>query len=612
MRIKLASIAVLTAVFVSFISPLMAQVSPPEVAPPPLPELTPDLLAKSQLGAQWMAAFALLMGGIAAVAGIDRYLKTKQWQRRELARSVVEDFTRKPAIRNVTDILDFEEYRQFEVRLPDSDQSVRFEATDERLQRALRSHDQMVKTRQGLNLLTHMSNQPGKMAENMTRVLQKYRDEEFVIELTLRDWFDEFLGALEACDNAIVAGIVTAEDLEPFIIYWVRVMGDRQYRRKGGSGFYDQLFHYIYWAGYTGVQDLFERYGYKILPPPYSTHDFTNIERDNSVMSAFRALCMAKASHLVYEDPEYVADIVRLWLGTDSDNKWMKMPPADYTVAVMKSWLREGEDQTAVNLDDDYKYLVNRSTDTQAFMFRKHQHIVLVFRGSQQAADWATNFKFRMKQFAVARMPQDDAIPTGEVHRGFHDAWQSVEKRVLYRLKQWYVPGKTQLWITGHSLGGALAALAATSLEYQGFQVAGLYSFGQPRVGDWSFTRAVNSRMGDRMFRYVNNNDVVPLIPPQINPVNPGRLYGHMGQFRYFDWRGKLHENSYVSQRWLDRLLGFIVSVRQPGADIVADHMMEFYVRYLQKDLDVKKTDRRARREDALAIAEILEMEKAR
>ena len=207
MRIKLASIAVLTAVFVSFISPLMAQVSPPEVAPPPLPELPPHLLAKSQLGAQWMAAFALLMGGIAAVAGIDRYLKTKQWQRRELARSVVEDFTRKPAIRNVTDILDFEEYRQFEVRLPDSDQSVRFEATDERLQRALRSHDQMVKTRQGLNLLTHMSNQPGKMAENMTRVLQKYRDEEFVIELTLRDWFDEFLGALEACDNAIVAGI---------------------------------------------------------------------------------------------------------------------------------------------------------------------------------------------------------------------------------------------------------------------------------------------------------------------------------------------------------------------------------------------------------------------
>ena len=109
MRIKLASIAVLTAVFVSFISPLMAQVSPPEVATPPLPELTPDLLAKSQLGAQWMAAFALLMGAIAAVAGIDRYLKTKQWQRRELARTVVADIKRKRDIRNITEIIDFEE-----------------------------------------------------------------------------------------------------------------------------------------------------------------------------------------------------------------------------------------------------------------------------------------------------------------------------------------------------------------------------------------------------------------------------------------------------------------------------------------------------------------------
>jgi hypothetical protein len=148
---------------------------------------------------------------------------------------------------------------------------------------------------------------------------------------------------------------------------------------------------------------------------------------------------------------------------------------------------------------------------------------------------------------------------------------------VIYQLEKWWTP-ETQFWVTGHSLGGALAALAATSLEYQGFKVAGLYTFGQPRVGDWAFTRQVNAHMGDRMFRYVNNNDIVPLIPPQMNPLNIGRLYGHMGQFRYFDWRGKLHDTSYLSQRWFDRLVGFVVSVRQPGADAIADHMMEYYV----------------------------------
>jgi len=614
MGIKLASTTLLLSFCLGLVTPFAAQAitTPSTLAVvAQAPQLGPREVILSQLGAQWLAAFALLMGTIAAVAGIDRYLKHKKWERRELTRSIVEDFSRKKAIRNVADILDFEEYQMFEVRLPHNDQLVYFEATDARLKRALRSHDQMVKTRKGLNTLTQLSQQPGKMDESTARVLQRYRDEEFVIELTLRNWFDEFLGALEACENAILAGIVTAEDLRPFIIYWVRVIGDRGYRRKGGSAFYDQLFHYIYWAGFEGVQSLFERFGYKILPPPYSTHDFSNIERDNRVINAFRALCMAKAAHLVYEDRQYVEDIVRLWLSKESDDKWQKQNPADYVIDVIKGWIREGDSRKPLDLKNDYKYLLNRTTDTQAFIFRKDQHIVLVFRGSQQAADWSTNFKFRMKQFAIFETKQMDAIPTGEVHRGFQDAWQSVEKRVVYCLNKWWTPD-TKFWVTGHSLGGALAALAATSLEYQGFKVAGLYTFGQPRVGDWAFTRQVNARMSDRMFRYVNNNDVVPLIPPQVNPLNPGRLYGHMGQFRYFDFRGNLHEKSYLSQRWLDRLLGFIVSLGQSGADVIADHMMEFYVRYLQKELDAQKDYRRAKREDELEASEILEMEKTR
>ena len=574
--------------------------------------LTPEVVIKSQLGAQWLAAFALLMGAIAAVAGVDRYIKNQRWERRDLARRMFEEFTRCEAVRNVADILDFEEYRTFEVHLPTNGQVVRFEATDERLKRALRSHKQMVKTRQGLNMLAHMNRQqPDKMDENTVRVLQQYRDEEFIIELTLRDWFDEFLSAFEACENAIQSGLVTAEDLEPYIIYWVRVISDRTYRREGGSAFYDQLFHYIYWAGYDGVQSLFERYGYKILPPPYSTYDFTNIERDNPVTQAFRALCMAKAAHLVYEDTGYVEDIVRLWLSPDSDLKWMQQTPPDYVVDVIKRWLREGEtDQKGVDLPSHYRYFLNHLTDTQAFIFRKEQHIVLVFRGSQQAADWSTNFKFRMKQFAFINTAQDSMPPTGEVHRGFHDAWQSVESNVLWQLQQWWTPD-SQLWVTGHSLGGALAALAATSLEYQGFRVSGLYTFGQPRVGDWAFTREVNERMGDRMFRFVNNNDIVPLIPPQVNPLNPGRLYGHMGQFRYCGFRGKLHKNSYITQRWGDRLLGFLAGLKQPGADVVADHMMEFYVRYLQRELDRQK-NRRKVEEEALEAKDIREMEKAR
>ncbi|MEM0981514.1 MAG: lipase family protein, partial [Cyanobacteria bacterium P01_H01_bin.58] len=553
---------------------------------------------------------ALLGGVITAAAGIRQYIDQSKRQRRERARSVVQEFSFLESIRNVSDILDYEEYRTFKTTLRDG-RTIHFEATDGRLKRALRPHGEMLKTQQGIKMLSQLSAQ-GKMDENTARVLQKYRDEEFAIELALRSWFDDFLGALEAANNAIEAGIVNGEDIKPFVLYWIRVIGDRRYRRQGGSGFYDQLFHYIVNAGYDGVQQLFERYGYKILPPPYSTNDFNNIAKESSVFESFRSLCMAKAAHLVYEDQEYVEDIVRDWLSDEVvDDVWRKQNPADYVVDVIKFWLREGDRRHVVEIKDHFKYFVDARTDTQAFMFKKGPHIVLVFRGSQQVADWKTNFSFRLRPFAVYDEANADDLPEGKVHRGFQDAWESIERRVVAQLRKWWTK-ESYFWVTGHSLGGALASLAATSLDYQGFKVNGLYTFGQPRVGEWKFVRQVNARMGKRMTRYVNNNDVVPMVPTQINLLAPTKLYGHMGQFRYFNSRGQLRKQSVLGQRWGDRALGLLISLRQPGLDIIADHMMEFYVRNLQHALDKEKDLQKAQQEEAMNAAELYEIEKAR
>ncbi len=189
---------------------------------------------------------------------------------------------------------------------------------------------------------------------------------------------------------------------------------------------------------------------------------------------------------------------------------------------------------------------------------------------------------------------QEAVPPTGRVHRGFLEAWQSVEKQVVYYLKKWQTPD-TKLWVTGHSLGGALAAVATISLEAQGFEVSGLYTFGQPRVADWKLVNYMNARMGDsrrdrnanRIVRYVNNNDIVPMIPPQIIPWLPTRVYGHMGQFRYFSDSGSLRRQSFMFQRFPDRLFGMIHAILTSGTpDAVDDHKMEFYVANRQKALD--------------------------
>ncbi|PZU99001.1 MAG: hypothetical protein DCF32_19140 [Leptolyngbya sp.] len=558
-----------------------------------------------------LASLSLAGGAFIALTWLHIYQQQRRWQRVKLARQEVKAFRERQAVKNVLDILDYEEYRTFYIKHPEDGRLISFEATDHRLRRALRSHDQMVKMRSGLDEIKRLASQSNAIAPKTLELVQRYDSEEFIIEITLRDWFDSFLGGLEYFEIMIESGLVTTEEIKPFIIYWINLIGDRRYRRKGGSGFYDKLFHYIYWAGYGRVRNLFERFGFKILPPPYSTHDFSGIETSDSKYDTYRALCLAKAAHLVYEDRDYVTDISRLWLSDDIDNRWKQLNARRYVVEVIKTWIQEGEKTSIRDVRDNFMYLDMRLTDTQAFLFRRDNNLILVFKGTQQLSDWKTNLKIRLKEFTVLA-DQEAVPPTGRVHRGFLDAWQSVEKQVVYYLKKWRTP-ETKLWVTGHSLGGALAAVATISLETQGFEVSGLYTFGQPRVADWKLVNYMNARMGDRIVRYVNNNDIVPMIPPQIIPWVPTRVYGHMGQFRYFNDSGSLRRQSFLFQRFPDRLFGIIRAIVTSGTpDAVDDHKMEFYVANLQKALDREEEEAKLEIEQGLISGDFVEGMKER
>jgi hypothetical protein len=558
-----------------------------------------------------LASLSLAGGAFIALAWLHVYQQQRRWQRVELARQEVKAFREREPIKNVLDILDYEEYRMFYIKHPEDGRLISFEANDHRLRRALRSHDQMVKMRNGLDELKHRASQKNTFSPKALELVQRYDSEEFIIEITLRDWFESFLGGLEYFETMIESGLVTAEEIKPFIIYWINLIGDRRYRHKGGSGFYDKLFHYIYWAGYRRVQKLFERFGFKILPPPYSTHDFSGIEIEDGKYDTYRALYLAKAAHLVYEDRDYVTDISRLWLSDDIDNRWKQLSADKYVVEVLKTWLQEGEKASIRDIRDNFMYLDMRLTDTQAFIFRRDNNLILVFKGIQQLSDWKTNLKIRLKEFTVLA-DQETVPPTGRVHRGFLDAWQSVEKQVVYYLKKWRTPD-TKLWVTGHGLGGALAAVATISLETQGFEVSGLYTFGQPRVADWKLVNYMNERMGDRIVRYVNNNDIVPMIPPQIIPWLPTRVYGHMGQFRYFSDSGSLRRQSFMFQRFPDRLFGMIHAIFTSGTpDAVDDHKMEFYVANLQKALDREEEEAKLEIEQGMISGDFVEGMKER
>lgn len=191
------------------------------------------------------------------------------------------------------------------------------------------------------------------------------------------------------------------------------------------------------------------------------------------------------------------------------------------------------------------------ASDTQVAVLETDEQIIVVFRGTTNVQDWMVNLDVWQEPFMY-----------GKVHSGFREAldvvWDDVKNAVQ---------DSRTLYVTGHSLGGALATMAAARF---GAASDGLYTFGSPRVGDKDFAKAFNAV--HRSYRFVNNNDIVPRIPI--------RDYYHIGQLHHFTCKAVMWTNPHWGWIEFDRLLG-----RLGGrvADGIKDHNIADYVNLAAK-----------------------------
>ena len=206
--------------------------------------------------------------------------------------------------------------------------------------------------------------------------------------------------------------------------------------------------------------------------------------------------------------------------------------------------------------------------ETQCFVAADNKKIILAFRGTEpnKLRDWMSD----------ARVVQVSG-PFGKVHKGFDRALRAVWPRVQDTIVQFRDRAQS-LWITGHSLGGALALLAMAYLRDEDRPVYGLYTFGEPRVGNRTFERNFNQDCRALCFRFVNNNDVVTRVP--LRAMN----YSHVGTCLYFDSRGKIHYDLSRWLRFLDSVEGSIRDLGKLGPDALKDHAMTTYARLLKKN----------------------------
>lgn len=195
-------------------------------------------------------------------------------------------------------------------------------------------------------------------------------------------------------------------------------------------------------------------------------------------------------------------------------------------------------------------FLDDHSTSFQAFVGSNEKYVVVSFAGTSDVVDYLTDVTFASKPEPFPGIP-------GRVHTGFVNVLGKSWPRLLELVKKHTASHKPVI-LTGHSLGGAQAVLSATRLSLLGYKIDSLYIYAVPRVGDKTYAQFVSHLFPNRIYRFVNNEDVVPRLPPprvaaenfsQIFPEEsrePVRTvfetldYTHVGRLLVQDRKGEL------------------------------------------------------------------------
>ncbi|MEM1295189.1 MAG: lipase family protein [Verrucomicrobiota bacterium] len=166
---------------------------------------------------------------------------------------------------------------------------------------------------------------------------------------------------------------------------------------------------------------------------------------------------------------------------------------------------------------------------TQGMVLETEERLILVIRGSKGKEDWKLNLQAKQRRVWFD-------VP-GKVHKGFWRALKHIWEPVVVPLMAAAGGSRKKVIICGHSLGGAIATLVAARIAKKfGLEaLASVYTYGQPRVGNAKFASYVNEQFKGRFHRFVNDRDVVAMIPP-------APLYRHVGELYHFDSDGSLIE----------------------------------------------------------------------
>lgn len=150
---------------------------------------------------------------------------------------------------------------------------------------------------------------------------------------------------------------------------------------------------------------------------------------------------------------------------------------------------------------------ISRVWERFGFILESQQELIIAFRGTSSKTNWISDAIASQKPFKYIQ-------ETCLTHRGFTDIYSSARDSIIAKLSK--LPTDKTLFITGHSLGGALATLCAVDIAANTkFTSPYIFTYGSPRVGDPVFARTFPKYVKNS-YRIANLFDVVTHAPPFI------------------------------------------------------------------------------------------------
>ncbi|QFT90322.1 Lipase (class 3) [Bacillus sp. THAF10] len=200
----------------------------------------------------------------------------------------------------------------------------------------------------------------------------------------------------------------------------------------------------------------------------------------------------------------------------------------------------------------EFKGISFHTQEWFGFIIESSDAIVISFRGTQTDPDWIADAEIYQENFPYCHSP-------ALVHSGFLSVYESMREELMTSLQE--RDNLKTLFVTGHSLGGALATLFAVDASINlNFKTICMYNYGSPRVGDKAFAKLYNDNV-PLSIRFVNLADLVPFVPPR----------KVVGPFSKKTWLYSHTENQSI----------FLIR----EGSIVKNHSMETYLRAMKEKL---------------------------